>query len=136
MWNTAGGSEFGMLTTISIVDILSTDIAEMDIVRTDRTRQLNRRRILIAGAGAAAIGLLTLGISRLRPAAPVVERSAVVVETVERGPMIREVRGTGTLVPVEASWIAASTDARVTRIVVRPGTAVRRDTVILELSDP
>ena len=108
----------------------------MDIVRTDHSRDVNRRRILFGVAGAAAIAALTLGISRLRPAAPVVDRSTIVIDAVERGPMIREVRGTGALVPIDASWIAATTDARVAKIVTRPGTAVRRDTVILELSDP
>jgi HlyD family secretion protein len=108
----------------------------MDIVRSDRSRERNRRRIVLAAGAAAVIAALTLGISRLKPAAPVVERSVIVIDTVKRGPMVREVRGTGTLVPVDANWIAASTDARVARIVTRPGTAVRRDTVILELADP
>jgi len=108
----------------------------MDIVRTDRSRERNRRRILLVAGAAALLAALTLGLSRLRPAAPVVERSVLVIDTVKRGPMVREVRGTGTLVPVQANWIAASTDARVALIVTRPGTAVRRDTVILELADP
>lgn len=108
----------------------------MDIVRTDRSRERNRRWILLAGGGAAVVAALTLGVSRLRPAAPVVDRAVLVIETVKRGPMVREVRGTGTLVALDANWIAAATDARVVRIVTRPGTAVRRDTVILELADP
>lgn len=108
----------------------------MDIVRTDRSRERNRRRILLAAGAAAVLAALTLGLSRLKPAAPVVDRAVLVIETVKRGPMVREVRGPGTLVPVEANWIAAATDARVARIVIRPGTAVRRDTVILELADP
>ena len=107
----------------------------MDIVRTDRSGERNRRRILFA-AGAAAVVALTVGVSRLKPAAPAVDRSVIVIETVRRGPMVREVRGTGALVPVDANWIPASTDSRVARIVTRPGTAVRRDTVILELADP
>jgi HlyD family secretion protein len=108
----------------------------MDIMRTDRSRERSRRRILLAAGAAAVVAALTLGLSRLKPAAPVVDRSAIVIETVKKGPMVREVRGTGTLVPLDANWIAASTDARVARIVTRPGTAVRRDTVILELVDP
>ena len=110
-------------------------IPTMDIVRTDRSRNRNRRWIFFA-AGAAAVVALTLGVSRLKPAAPVVDRSVIVIETVKRGPMVREVRGTGTLVPIDANWIAASTDARVARVITHPGTAVRRDTVILELADP
>ena len=107
----------------------------MDIVRTGRPDK-TRRRMLIAGAAAAVIALLTLGLSRLKPAAPAIDRSAIVIDTVERGPMVRDVRGAGTLVPVEANWIPASTDARVVRIVTRPGTPVRADTVILDLADP
>jgi multidrug resistance efflux pump len=108
----------------------------MDIVRADRSRERNRRWILLGAAALAVVALLTLGVSRLKPAAPVIDRSVVVIETVRRGPMVREVRGTGTLVPVDANWIAATTDARVARIVTLPGSAVRRDTVILELADP
>lgn len=108
----------------------------MDIVKTDAGMGRRRRRIVLAAIAALAVAALTLGLSRLKPAAPGVERSAIVIDTVKRGPMVREVRGTGTLVPVEANWIAATTDARVARIVTRPGTAVRRDTVILELADP
>jgi len=108
----------------------------MDIVRADRSRERNRRWILLGAAALAVVAVLTLGVSRLKPAAPVVDRSVLVIETVRRGPMVREVRGTGTLVPVDANWIAATTDARVARIVTLPGSAVRRDTVILELADP
>ena len=108
----------------------------MDIVRADRSQERNRRRIMLAAGAAAVVAALTLGLSRLEPAAPGVDRSAIVIETVKRGPMVREVRGTGTLVPLDANWIAASADARVARIVTRPGTAVRSDTVILELADP
>lgn len=108
----------------------------MDIIRVDRSRERSRRRIVLAAGAAAVVVALTVGVSRLKPAAPAVERSAVVIETVRRGPMLREVRGTGALVPLDANWIPASTDARVARIVTRPGTAVRRDTVILELADP
>ena len=108
----------------------------MDIVRADRSRERNRHRVLLAAVAAAVAAALILGVSRLKPAAPAVDRSVLVIETVKRGPLVREVRGTGVLVPVDANWIPASTDARVARIVVRPGTAVRRDTVILELADP
>src|SRR5215213_2641122 len=136
MWNMAVDSDWDMLTTISTADILSTDIPSLDIVRADRSQERNRRRIMLAAGAAAVVAALTLGLSRLEPAAPGVDRSAIVIETVKRGPMVREVRGTGTLVPLDANWIAASADARVARIVTRPGTAVRRDTVILELADP
>jgi len=111
-------------------------IAAMDIARPDRSRERSRRRVVYAIAASAAVGAVTLGFAHLKPAAPVVDRSLVVVDTVKRGPMVRQVRGSGTLVPVEINWIAATTDARVARVVVRPGTAVTRDTVILELADP
>jgi HlyD family secretion protein len=72
----------------------------------------------------------------LKPAVPSVDRSTVWVDTVKRGPMLREVRGLGTLVPEEIRWIPANTEGRVEKIVVRPGTQVKADTVILELSSP
>ena len=108
----------------------------MDIARPDRSRERNRRRLFYAVAAALAVAAVTLGVAHLKPAAPIVDRSLVVIETVKRGPMVRQVRGSGTLVPVDINWIAATTDARVAKIVVRPGTAVRRDTVILDLSEP
>ena len=108
----------------------------MDIARPDRSQERNRRRIVYAVAGASAVALVSLGVAHLKPAAPAVDPSLVVIETVKRGPMVRQVRGSGTLVAEEVNWIAASTDARVAKIVVHPGTAVRRDTVILMLADP
>jgi HlyD family secretion protein len=89
-----------------------------------------------AAASAVAVVLLTLGVSRLKPAAPTVERSTVVIDTVKRGEMVREVRGLGTLVPEEIRWIPAVTEARVERLVLLPGTRVARDSVVLELSNP
>jgi HlyD family secretion protein len=113
------------------------DIPEMDIARPAEHRlSQRRRRIFILIAAAAAIALVTLGVSRVKPAAPVVDRSLVVIDAVKRGPLLRQVRGTGSLVPIDVNWIAAATDARVSRVVVQPGTAVHPDTLILELSDP
>src|SRR5689334_15978053 len=106
----------------------------MDIARD--TRKSKRRRIWIGISGAAALLLVTLGLSRLKPAAPSVERSTIWIDTVKRGEMLREVRGTGTLVPVVVRWIPAATEGRVERVLVYPGTAVKPDTVILELSNP
>jgi HlyD family secretion protein len=109
----------------------------MDIERpaADRARR-KRRRIAYWTAGLAALLVTTLGLSRLKPAAPSVERSTVWTDTVKRGRMVRQVRGLGTLVPEEIRWIPALTEARVERIVVYPGTEVTADTVILELSNP
>ena len=74
--------------------------------------------------------------SRLRPAAPTVDRATIWPDEVKRGPMLREVRGLGTLVPEEIRWIPAQTDSRVDRIMIRPGAVVKPETIILELSDP
>jgi len=110
--------------------------SEMDIARPSQARQKRIRRIVYGGAGLAALLLITLGLARLKPAAPKVDRATVVIEAVKRGPMLRQVHGIGTLVPEEIRWIPAATEGRVERIVVLPGTAVKSDTVILELSNP
>jgi len=108
----------------------------MDIARPERARELRLRRIIAWTAGAVVIGLVTLGLSRLKPAAPQVEKASLWIGQVERGPMLREVRGSGTLVPVEVNWIASPNDARVSRILTLAGSAVEPGTVILELSNP
>ena len=108
----------------------------MDVSRPDRARQIRMRRILYGIAAAVILGIVTLGLSRLKPAAPGVEKANVWFGVVARGPLVRQVRGSGSLVPVEVNWIAAVTDARVARIVTQAGTAVQPDTVIMELADP
>ncbi len=109
----------------------------MDIARPDLLERKKKRQMTWAAAGAVAVVLLTLGVSRLKPAAPTVERATVVIDTVKRGEMVREVRGLGTLVPEEIRWIPALTEARVERLVLLPGTGkVTPDSVILELSNP
>jgi HlyD family secretion protein len=79
---------------------------------------------------------VTYGLSRLRPAAPSVDRATIWPDEVKRGPMVREVRGLGTLVPEDIRWIAAQTDSRVDRWVLRPGALVKANSIIMELSDP
>ena len=106
----------------------------MDIARPSQARQKRIRRILIGSGSLAAVLLITLGLSRLRPAAPLVENPWI--DTVKRGPMVRQVRGLGTLVPVEVRWIPAISEGRVERLVILAGTPVKADTVILELSNP
>jgi HlyD family secretion protein len=86
-------------------------------------------------AGSVAVLLITLVLSRLGPAAPAVERATVWADTVKRGPMVREVRGLGTLVPEDILWIPAVTDGRVKRRLL-PGIVVKADTVLLELTNP
>jgi HlyD family secretion protein len=108
----------------------------MDVPRPEWARAKKKRQIVYSGLGIAAVLLVTLGLSRLKPAPPTVERATVVIDTVKRGPMVREVRGLGTLVPVDIRWIPASTDGRVERIIVQPGSKVSTDTMILELSNP
>ncbi|HEV7672276.1 MAG TPA: HlyD family efflux transporter periplasmic adaptor subunit [Thermoanaerobaculia bacterium] len=94
------------------------------------------QRILWVALGVVAIGLISYLISRLKPAAPSVERETVWVDTVQRGPMLRQVRGPGTLVPVDIRWLSASQDGRVERIPALPGVTVQPDTILLELSNP
>jgi len=108
----------------------------VDIARPDLLEKKKKRRLVWAGVGATAVVLLTLGVSRLKPAAPSVERATVVIDTVQRGEMVREVRGLGTLVPEDIRWIPALTEASVERRVLLPGTIVKPDSVILELSNP
>jgi HlyD family secretion protein len=108
----------------------------VDIPRPSRAREKKIRRILYGGGALAAILLITLGLSRLKPAAPSVDRATVWVETVKRGSMLRQVRGLGTLVPEEIRWIPASTEGRVEKRLIFPGTEVEPDSVILELSNP
>lgn len=107
-----------------------------DIIRPERLQRRNRRRIFYAAGIVVTAGMVSVGIAQLKPAAPVADQSAIVIETVKRGPMLRQVRGTGSLVPVDVNWIAASTEARVSRVVTQAGTVVTRETLILELADP
>jgi HlyD family secretion protein len=108
----------------------------MDIARPSQAGRKTKLRILYGGAGILAVLLVTLGLSKLKPAAPTVERGSVWIDTVKRGPMLRQVRGLGTLVPEEIRWIPAETTGRVEKIVLRPGTPVKSDSVILVLSNP
>ncbi len=111
----------------------------MDIQRpASVARQKKLRRIAFVVTGVVIIGVVSVALGQLQPAAPTVEAATVWRETVKRGPMLRSVRGLGTLVPVDEArrWIPAYTQGRVERIIMRPGTLVKPDTVILELSDP
>ena len=109
----------------------------VDIARSsDVLKKKKIRRILYGIGFLAVIILITVGVSRLKPAAPSVDRATVWIDTVKRGPMLRQVRGSGTLVPEEIRWIPATTQGRVERILLRPGANVHPDTVILELTNP
>jgi HlyD family secretion protein len=109
----------------------------VDIARSPEVKRKKQIRRMIYGAVALiAIVLITVGVSRLRPAAPSVDRATVWVDTVKRGPMIRQVRGSGILVPENIRWIPATTNGRVEKLVLRPGAQVTPTTVILEMSNP
>lgn len=111
----------------------------MDIPRDESVlRNKRRKRILLTIVAVVVLAGITLGVSRLKPAAPPVDRSSVWPETVKRGPMLRQVRGLGSLVPIpeDVRFIPAETDVRVERILILPGTPVKPDSIILELSDP
>ena len=94
------------------------------------------RIIVLAALGLIAISVITFGVSRLKPAAPSLERATALIETVKRGPMLRDVHGTGTLVAEDIRVIAASTAGRVERVLVHPGTPVNPKTILVELSNP
>ena len=109
----------------------------MDIPRPEFKSQKRRRQLILVVAAVVAVVAVTIGISRLKPAAPTVERSTVWTDTVKRGPMVRQVHGIGTLVPTQESvrQIPAETEATVVRIRVLPGSQVEADTVLLEMSN-
>jgi HlyD family secretion protein len=109
----------------------------VDIPRGEDVKRRKRiRQSVYAVSAATALILITVGVSRLKPAAPTVDRATVWVDAVKRGPMVRQVRGSGTLVPEDIRWIPATTQGRVERIIIRAGAIVEADTVILELSNP
>ena len=108
----------------------------MDIPREDAIRKRRIRRIIYIVVGLLAIGSVTLGVYRLKPAPPSVDKATVWVDAVKRGPMLLEVRGLGTLVPEEILVVPAPTDGRVARRLLLPGSQVNADTVLMELTNP
>jgi HlyD family secretion protein len=108
----------------------------MDIARPDQTKARRRNRIIGGITAAVLLAGVTFALAKLKPAAPSVDRNLVWIETVKRGPMVRQVRGLGVLVPEEIRWVTARTQGRVDRILLRPGAAVEPDSVILVLSNP
>src|SRR5437870_8514340 len=109
----------------------------MDIKRTPKSKLKKRLRtgVLIL-VGLAAIGGITYGLAKMKPAAPTLDRSTTVIGTVKRGEMVREVRGNGTLVPQVTRWIPAPADGRVEKILIQAGVEVGAGTVIVDLSNP
>jgi HlyD family secretion protein len=108
----------------------------MDIALPNAARDRKRRRLIYAAAILLVLAGTTLGLSNLKPAAPGIERAQVWLDTVKRGDMVRQVRGTGLLVPEQALWIPAVCSGRVQNILVLPGSAVKADSILVELSNP
>ena len=108
----------------------------VDIARPSQARKKKIRRILYISAAVVVVAGISLGVSRLKPAAPTVDRAVVWIDAVKKGSMLRQVRGSGTLVPEDIRWINTQSSGRVERIVLRPGAQVTPDTVILELTNP
>ena len=108
----------------------------MDVPRPFAAKARRRRQIIYAAVGVALFAGVTMGVSKLKPAAPAVDRSGLWIDTVKRGPMVRQVHGIGTLTPEEIRWIPTITEGRVEKILVRPGTPVKADTVLVILSNP
>jgi RND family efflux transporter MFP subunit len=110
----------------------------VDIIREDFAEKRKKKRLILAAVGGMAILAITLGLSRLKPAAPTVDKGTLWMDKVKRGPMLRQVRGPGSLV-VESSGIrvlSSATDGRVERLLLEPGAKVSPDTVLLEMSNP
>jgi HlyD family secretion protein len=109
----------------------------MDIKRPGKSKIKKRvRNGVFIFVGLVAIGVITVGLTKLKPASPTLERSTAVIDTVKRGLFLRQVRGNGTLVPQLTRWVPAPADGRLERILVEPGVEVGTDTVIFELSNP
>jgi len=108
----------------------------MDIQRPDLRERIRRRSWAL---GLSVVGLTVValaGLARLGPAIPTVDRNTLWIDAVRRGPMLREVRGEGTLAPREIRWITAATGANVAHILVRAGAPVQADTVLMQLVSP
>ena len=109
----------------------------MDIKRAPKSKIKKKiRNAIMIVVGIAAIGGITYGLTKLKPAAPTLDRSTAVIETVKRGEMVRDVRGNGTLVPEVTRWVPAPADGRIEKILLKAGVEVEPSTVIAELSNP
>jgi HlyD family secretion protein len=107
----------------------------VDIPRKSKVLPRLIRRIIFSVIALVAIGGITWYVWQLEPADPIVDRSEVWIDTVKRGPMLREVSGLGKLVPEEIRWVTAATEGRVERIVLEPGARITPNTVIMELTN-
>jgi HlyD family secretion protein len=109
----------------------------MDIKRPAKSRLKRRiRNGVVIFVGLVAVGGITVGLTKLKPASPTLDRSTAVIDTVKRGPFVRQVRGIGTLVPQLTRWVPAPAEGRLEKILVEPGVEVSTGTVIFELTNP
>lgn len=117
---------------------MCTVFERMDIARPEFKRQKQRRQIIWGAVGVLLVVAVTIGVSRLKPAAPEVDHNTVWTDSVKRGPMVRQVRGLGSLIPSQefTRQIPAETEATVVRILKLPGSQVKPDTILLETSNP
>jgi HlyD family secretion protein len=113
-------------------------LSVMDIAHPEFKAQKRKRQIAVSAVVIVVIAAATMAVYRLRPAAPTVERGTVWTDSVKRGPMLRQVRGVGSLVPSQEAvlQIPAETEATVVRIRMLPGSLVKADSVLLEMSNP
>jgi HlyD family secretion protein len=108
----------------------------MDIARPDIARKKRRHRVVSVLLGMTAIAALTVALTRLEPALPTVPKAAIWTDTVQRGEMLRQVRGAGSLVPEQIQYVQSDTDGRIEVIHVLPGAEVTAETILMELSNP
>jgi len=106
----------------------------VDIPRKKQPK--TKRNVALAAAAVLVVGGITFGLSRLKAAAPTVDRSSVWTDTVKRGSMLRQVKGPGSLVPEQIRWITADTAGRIERLPLRPGARIEAGTTLMELSNP
>ena len=106
----------------------------MDIPRPQESK--SRKRLIYGGIALAGVVTVTVALSRLQPAAPSVDGGTLWMDTVRQGPMVREVRGPGTLVPEQMRQVTAVTSGRVERILAQPGDTVQPNTILLQMSNP
>ena len=108
----------------------------MDIQRQGVAKKKKIRRLLYLVLAAVVVAVAGWKVNQLKPAAPSVELATVWPDTVKRGPMLREVRGLGTLVPEDILWIQAEFDAQVSKILAQSGDDVRPGAPLIVLANP
>lgn len=108
----------------------------MDVPRKNASRKKLIKRIVYFVVAIVIVGGITFGVSKLKPAAPTVDAATMLMDTVKRGQMVRQVRGIGTLIPEEIRWIPALSDGRIEQLNVKPGAEVTPDTILVVLSNP